>query len=160
MRLRPLPVGATPRLQLAHRPTTDGPYDLHPIAAVRPEIGTVDTSSTCGTCHDDVPLRLSSTAWVHSRRHRQLLIGLTVDVTAVVVGAGLFILDIRHDWGGIPGVLACMIALFTLIGAGSHFAEAQEEDGVVSLDPRHPLREPGDRYDYADNDGGNYEAGL
>lgn len=160
MRLRQLPVGATPRLQLAHRPTTDGPYDLHPIAAVRPEFGTVDTSSICGTCHDDVPLRLSSSAWVHWRRHRQLLIGLIIDGTAAGAGAGLVILDIREDWGGIPGVLACMLALFTLIGAGSYLAESRAEDGVVSLDPRHPLREPGDRHDYADNDGGNYEAGL
>ncbi|GAA1580344.1 hypothetical protein [Actinoplanes couchii] len=160
MRLRPLPVGATPRLQLAHRTAADGTYDLYPITGHRPEVGIVDTSATCGTCGESVPLRLSSAEWVRARRHHQLLVGVTVYLTAVAAGALFLTQDVRYDWGGVPGVLGCLVAVLVLIGAGSYFSESREEDGVVSLDPAHTLREPGDRHDYADSDGGNYEAGL
>lgn len=160
MRLRQLPVGATPRLRLAHRTDPDGTYELHEITEPRPAVGTVDTTMTCGTCGEVVPLRLSSAEWVRWRRRSRLQTGVTILLAAGLAGALLVVQDLRHDWGGAAVICGLILIGLTLIGVGPYFSESREEDGVTGFDPRHTLREPGDTYDHFDNDGGNYEAGL
>jgi hypothetical protein len=159
MRLRQFPVAPTPRLELAH-PRGDGLYTLHPITVPRPAAGTTETKAPCPTCGADVPLTLSSTALVRTRRRHQLLIGATVTVVQVTAGALLIVLDLRRDWGNLPAVVGFLTIMLTFFTAGPLLRESREADGVVSLDPGHTLREPGHRVDVVDSDGGNYEAGL
>jgi hypothetical protein len=160
MRLRQAPVGATPRLELAHRRADSDGYLLHPITARRPAAGTVDTVMTCGTCGESVPLRLSSAEWVRSRRRRQLLLGATVLLIEVGLGVFLFVWSVRLDWNILVPVLGVLLVVLAPFVTGEQFRDSREEDGLVSLDPGHTLREPGNTYDYVDSDGGNYEAGL
>ncbi|MFG1609123.1 hypothetical protein [Actinoplanes sp. NPDC049265] len=159
MRLRQFPVGTTPRLELAH-PRADALYALHPITTPRPPSGTAEATTTCGTCHADVPLRLSSAASVLAHRRHQFLIGVTIALLQVTVGALLIILDLRRDWGSLPAVIGFLTIMLTFFTAGPPLRESREADGTISLDPAHTLREPGHRVDVVDSDGGNYEAGL
>ncbi|WP_430783537.1 hypothetical protein [Actinoplanes sp. G11-F43] len=159
MRLRQLPVGATPRLQLAHRTAPGGPYDLHPITEPRPAVGTVDTTVTCGTCGEPVPLRLSSAEWVHWRRRSRLHTGVTILLASVLAGALLALQDRRNDWGGAATVGGLILIMLTVIGVGPYFSESRDEDGVTGFDPRHTLREPGDTHDHVTTDGSDYEPG-
>ncbi|MDI6101276.1 hypothetical protein QLQ12_21920 [Actinoplanes sp. NEAU-A12] len=160
MRLRQAPVDATPRLELAHRVPGSDVYRLHPITARRPSAGTVDTATPCGTCGETVPLRLSSAEWVRSQRNRQLLLGVTVLLVQAGGGVLLIVWGIRLGWSILPALLGFLLVMLTPFTTGEQFRDSREEDGAVSLDPGHTLREPGNTYDHVDSDGGNYEAGL
>jgi hypothetical protein len=125
-------------------------YELQAIAIPRPAEGFLDTVVACVTCGEPVQLRLRDADGVRSERRRQKRLGRRI--AGLLLGAGfpLFVLGGLHKDSALMMVI-CMLGagmiILTPVACTDFYDRARREDGVISLDPGHPLKEPGQRSD-------------